>query len=446
MADLPIPEPPDLPLRGPGGLTERVADADRDRAVTQLREHVVEGSLTLDEFSERVGLALEARTRGDLDAVMADLPQSRPTDQPLPTPTTAPAQKKRRWHVAVMSGHSTKGRWRISGKTNAVAVMGGCDMDLRRAEIDGPEVEITAVAFWGGINIIVPEGFDVELRGFSFMGGRDLRLRDVPIVRGSPRIVVRGFAIMGGIDVKSRPNRSGKQLARAAARGELAGAAADPADLAALSQDIRRQLHATRQEQRRDQRDQRDRERAERKGGATNADSALPSDGTVTILFCDMVDYAGMTERLGDHASREVLREHHRIVRDAIARHGGREISVQGDGFMVAFGGVARALRCAIDIQRAFLDHVPADAGEPIAVHIGIHTGDALDEGDDYLGHTVIVASRLADAAASGEILVSSLSEQLVQGSGEFTFDGHRETRLKGMERPQLSASLAWAV
>ena len=57
-----------------------------------------------------------------------------------------------------MSGHSTKGRWRISGKTNAVAVMGGCDMDLRRAEIDGPEVEITAVAFWGGINIIVPRG------------------------------------------------------------------------------------------------------------------------------------------------------------------------------------------------------------------------------------------------------------------------------------------------
>jgi class 3 adenylate cyclase len=442
MADPPIPEPPDLPLRGPGGLTERVADADRDRIVTQLREHVVEGSLTLDEFSERVGLALEARTRGDLDAVMADLPQTRLADQHLPQPA-APAQRKRRWHVAVMSGHSTKGRWRISGKTNAVAVMGGCDMDLRRAEIDGPEVEITAVAFWGGINIIVPEGFDVELRGFSFMGGRELRLRDVPIVRGSPRIVVHGFAIMGGIDVKSRPNRSGKVLARGAARGELGGGAADPAALAALSQDIRRELRGQRHEQRRDQRD---RERADRKSGGTNADNAVPSDGTVTILFCDMVDYAGMTERLGDHASREVLREHHRIVRDALARHAGREISVQGDGFMVAFGGVARALRCAIDIQRALLDHVSAEAGEPIAVHIGIHTGDALDEGDDYLGHTVIVASRLADAAAPGEILVSSLSEQLVQGSGEFTFDGHRETHLKGMARAQLSATLAWAV
>ena len=147
MADFPVPEEqrPDHP-RG-GALSERVADADRDRTVTLLREHVVEGRLTLDEFSERVGLALEAKTRGELDAVMADLPVT----QPPPTAEVQPAgSRARRWHIAIMSGHSTKGRWRIGRKTNAVAVMGGCDMDLRRAEIEGQEVEITAVAFWGG--------------------------------------------------------------------------------------------------------------------------------------------------------------------------------------------------------------------------------------------------------------------------------------------------------
>ena len=412
MADLPVPEDPSSLPGEPGTLAERVADADRDRTVAQLREHVVEGRLTLDEFSERVGSALQARTRADLVAVMADLPQARLAGDRLPEPATGTPKKQRRWHVAVMSGHSTKGRWHISGKTNAVAVMGGCDMDLRKAEIEGPEVEITAFAFWGGIDIVVPEGFDVELRGFSLMGGRDLSLRDVPIVPGSPRIVVKGIAVMAGINVKSRPIRSGKRPSRAARRElKTADPVANPAELAALEQDIKRDL---------------------------------PTEGTVTILFCDMVDYAGMTERLGDQGSRAVLREHHRMVRDAIARHGGREISVQGDGFMVAFGGVARALRCSIDIQRAVLAYVPADDGESIAVHIGVHTGDAMDEGDDYLGHTVIVASRLADAAGAGEVLVSSLSEQLVQGSGDFTFEDHRDMTLKGMARAQPAATLAW--
>jgi class 3 adenylate cyclase len=411
MVDLPVPEDQPPPARDGGAVNQRVADTDRDRTVAALREHVVEGRLTLDEFSERVGLALEAKTRGDLDHVMADLPTPA-----MEEPSTT-ARKPRRWHVAIMSGHSTKGRWRIAGKTNVVAVMGGCDMDLRRAEIDGPEVEITAVAFWGGVKIIVPEGFDVELRGFSFMGGRTMRLRDVPRVPGSPRIVVRGFSCMAGIEIRSRPNRSGREIARSVTEGVLGVVDAlavrsvptpSPGELASLSADV-------------------------------------GTDGTVTILFCDMVDYAGMTERLGDRASRLILREHHRMVREALARHGGREISVQGDGFMVAFGGVARALRCAADIQRAFHAYVPTDGGEPIAVHIGIHTGDAVDEGDDYLGHTVIVASRLADAAGPGEILVSWLSEQLVQGSGEFAFDGHRETQLKGLARPQPSATLSWA-
>src|ERR1700744_421989 len=127
MADAPLPPSPAPPPGQPGALSERVADADRDRAVTELRESVVEGRLTLDEFSERVGSALQAKTRGDLQAVLADLPQARQNTERLPEQSTVVSRKKRRWYVAVMSGHSTKGRWRVSGKTNAVAVMGGCD-------------------------------------------------------------------------------------------------------------------------------------------------------------------------------------------------------------------------------------------------------------------------------------------------------------------------------
>jgi class 3 adenylate cyclase len=379
-----------------------------------LREHVVEGRLTLDEFSERVGTTLRATTRGELEAVTADLPT-------LATPEAraevAPARREstrrgRRWHIAVMSGHDTKGRWRISGKTNAVAVMGGCDLDLRQAEIESPEVVISAVCFWGGVRITVPEGFDVDLRGFSFMGGRRLRLKDVPRIPGSPVIVVKGYSIMGGIEVRSRSSRSSRAVAaRAVSEAVLA---------------------SRRRPRRRDE------------AAVLPGAGAGTSDGTVTILFCDMVDYAGLTERLGDRTSRDLLHEHHRIVRHAVADHGGREISVQGDGFMVAFGGAARALRCAVDIQKAFESYAPAAAPEHIEVHIGIHTGDAVTEGDDVLGHTVIVASRLADVASPGEILVSSLSEQLVAGSGEFEFTAHREISLKGLVRPQPGATLEW--
>jgi class 3 adenylate cyclase len=447
MPDQPAPEEKRPPAHDAAGLSERVADGDRDHTVTILREHVVDGRLTLDEFSERVGRALEAKTRGDLEAVMADLPAPAPPSATVPeeAPPEAP-RKQRRWHIAVLSGHSTKGRWRISGKTNAVAVMGGCDLDLRRAEIAGPEVSITAFTLMGGIQIVVPEGFEVDLRGFSFMGGRDLKLRDVPRVPGSPTIVVRAFAIMGGIEVKSRSSRSRRELSSRSRRQRSRTVSDRPLGavtpvppvpppppvppvpsftsvFAAPPGAPPNPLH----------------------DHTATFGADMSTDGTVTILFCDMVDYAGMTERLGDQASRRLLHEHHRIVRDALVRHGGREISVQGDGFMTAFGGAARAMRCAVDIQRAFHDYLPPGGGDPIEVHIGIHTGDALDEGDDFLGHTVIVASRLADAAAPGEILVSSLSEQLVQGSGEFVFGGHRETQLKGMARPQLSATLNWA-
>jgi class 3 adenylate cyclase len=362
-----------------------------------------------------------------------------------------------------MSGAQAKGRWRISGRTTAVAVMGGCDLDLRHAEIDGPEVVITAVAFWGGIQITVPEGFEVDLEGFSFMGGRDLKLRNVPRIPGSPRIRVRGFAIMGGIDVKSKPSRTGREIGQSIVGSVLdtvgafpsvaaaSAPGAGPIDLEALRRDIKEQFRAQRRAGR------------ARPGGSTPPDPPVPArveestsvpatsggrgpgEGTVTILFSDMVDYAGMTERLGDRVSREVLRDHHQIVRQALVTHGGREIKVQGDGIMVAFGSVARALRCATDIQKACASYSESHQERPIRVHIGAHTGEAMEEDDDFLGHTVIVASRIADVAGPGEVLVSSLTQQMVERSTEFTFDDERAVTLKGLTRPQPVARLVWS-
>jgi class 3 adenylate cyclase len=448
-----VPDPAPPAQREPqGAMSVRVADADRDRTVALLREHVVDGRLTLDEFSERVGLALQARTQGDLQSALSDLPAAA---EPQPAESRRPA---RRTFIGVMSGSQAKGRWRVGERTRAIAVMGGCDIDLRQAEIEGPEVVITAVAFWGGVNIIVPEGFEVELEGFSFMGGRNLRLRNVPRVPGSPRIRIRGYSVMGGIDIRSRSSRSGRALAQGVADGllgttnslpSLDGDSSAPIDLEALGRDIRQQIREQRHARHRGpgEADDRDQAAANPVPATAPPSPVVPGagEGTVTILFSDMVNYAGMTEALGDRASRELLQEHHRIVRQLVDRHGGREVKVQGDGFMMAFGGVARALRCAVEMQRAFGDYSLAHQDLPIQVHIGVHTGEAFEEDDDFLGHTVIVASRLADVAGPGEILVSSLSEQLVLRSGEFRFGDEREVILKGLTNPQRVASLVWA-
>ncbi len=443
-----------------GAGAERVSDADRDNAVTLLREHVVVGRLTLDEFSERVGVALRARTRDDIAGAMSDLPVLAVAAE------EGSRRRARRWFVAVMSRSQAKGRWRLSGRSTAVAVMGGCDMDLRHAEIDGAEVVITALAFWGGIHIVVPEGFDVDLVGLSLMGSRDLRIRNVPRVPGSPRIRVRGFAVMGGIDVKSKPSRTGREIGQSIIDRVLGtvsalpgrpGAAmgtpgAAPIDLETLGRDIKEQFRALRDANRTRP------EGRERRDDPPSTPARFPAvdngprpesapgtrEGTVTILFSDMVDYAGMTERLGDQQSREILRAHHQIVRQLLGTYGGREIRVRGDGFMVAFGGVGRALRCAASMQRTFAAYSRTHPDLPIRVHIGIHTGEALEEDDDVLGHTVIVASRIADVAGPGEVLVSSLTAQMVERSEEFTFADRREIPLKGLSRPQPVARLVW--
>ena len=464
-------------------LEQRVADVDRDRTVTLLREHVVEGRLTLDEFSERMGLALEARTQGDLQATLADLPE---TGSSLAPEVVTRRRKARHWFIGVMSGAGAKGRWRVSGNATAIAIMGGCDIDLRDAEIDGDEIVITTFALMGGVKIIVPEGFDVDMNVIPFMGGRDLKLRNVPIIPGSPRIRIRGFVMMGGVDVRSRPRRSANAPSNTImdrvrdvveSIPSLIEGSGAPIDLDSLKNEIRGQIRAQRRAHSEVRHQYHNMWREQQRGWTSwrdgDADWAsapsptptpsptesyspadlsdmAPSDGlpagegTVTILFSDMVNYAGLTEQLGDAASRELIRAHHQIVRDLLTQHGGREIKVQGDGFMIAFGGVARALRCACAMQQAFSGFSQENPGRPIRVHIGVHTGEAVEEDDDFLGHTVIVASRLADVAAPGEILVSALSAMLVERTEEFHFGDFREMTLKGLSRPHQVATLLW--
>ncbi len=92
-----------------------------------------------------------------------------------------------RWMVAIMSGSHRHGRFRAVGSINAVAIMGGDEIDLREAEIEGGELTLNVFTLMGGANIYIPDSIELDVGGFSVMGGNTEvgveRLRPVP--RGS---------------------------------------------------------------------------------------------------------------------------------------------------------------------------------------------------------------------------------------------------------------------
>jgi len=157
---------------------------------------------------------------------------------------------------------------------------------------------------------------------------------------------------------------------------------------------------------------------------------SLAADGTVTIVFTDIVDSTVLTTRLGDHAWLDVVRKHNQVIRDTAATHGGTVVETQGDGSMLAFSSARRAVACAQAIQEA-IDDAFADASPPLRVRIGVHTGDALHEADHFYGTAVHYAARVASNAVGGEVLVSNLVRELVGGGG---FRESREVELKGLE------------
>jgi class 3 adenylate cyclase len=128
-----------------------------------------------------------------------------------------------------------------------------------------------------------------------------------------------------------------------------------------------------------------------------------------------------------------VLHEHNDIIRHGIARSGGHEIKSQGDGFMVAFSGASHALECAVGIQSAFAARNRSQPDLPVKIRLGLHSGEAIRDGNDFLGGAVILAARIAREAKGGEILVSSVLKELCDLSGEFQFGNGRDVNLKGL-------------
>jgi class 3 adenylate cyclase len=184
---------------------------------------------------------------------------------------------------------------------------------------------------------------------------------------------------------------------------------------------------------------------------------ALEGGAFRTILFTDVEGSTALTQRLGDAKAREVLREHERMVREALKSHGGAEVKTMGDGFMASFTSATGALESAIAMQRAFAERNEAIAARPstgsgraeeIRVRIGLNAGEPIAEEDpdgrsDLFGTAVILAARIAAKAKGGEVLASDVVRQLVAGK-RFLFADRGETALKGFDETVRLHEVRW--
>jgi len=182
-----------------------VSDAERDAVLRTLGDNAAVGRLTLDELEERSGRALTAKTRGELATLTSDLPREAGQASGV---SPVPSRKK-------------PVRW-------MVAIMGGDEIDLREAEIEGGELTLNLFALMGGANIYVPDSVEVEVGGFSFMGGHEEVGGERPPRPGAPLIRIRAYNVMGGASIYRLPPQArgvslkeARRLSRAAGRGQL---------------------------------------------------------------------------------------------------------------------------------------------------------------------------------------------------------------------------------
>lgn len=165
--------------------------------------------------------------------------------------------------------------------------------------------------------------------------------------------------------------------------------------------------------------------------------------GTVTVLFTDLVDSTPLRDRLGDDAADELRRDHDAALRQAITDHGGREVKHLGDGLMATFGAASDAVTAAVAMQSA-IDRLAHKSGEALAIRVGVSAGDVQWEGDDCFGTPVVEAKRLCDAADPGVILVSEVVRLLAGTRAGHRYEATGPLELKGLAEPVGAFSVPW--
>lgn len=163
----------------------------------------------------------------------------------------------------------------------------------------------------------------------------------------------------------------------------------------------------------------------------------------MTFLFTDIVGSTEMLTLLGEETWLRALREHNAVVSDVVDRNGGSTLKFLGDGWMVTFACPRDALDAGCEIQRVLAKDPSPDG---FRIRIGMHTGRAVAESNDYVGKDVVLASRITREAGPGEVVASA---DVVDVLGPHDqrwdrFDGGRIAHLKGLG-PHLVFGVRWA-
>ena len=177
-----------------GDSEERLSDAERDQAVAWLRDHLLSGRLTLEEFSERVDEAYAARVRADLERLRLGLPS------PQELPAVRSRRRATRLTVALFGKVVKRGRIKLRRWAVAGGAFCDVDLDLRQAEIDGQRTAVTVLVGFGNVDVYVPENVNVTVSGVAVVGHRREWGEDVERPC-SPEIAVRAISLFGTVDV-----------------------------------------------------------------------------------------------------------------------------------------------------------------------------------------------------------------------------------------------------
>ncbi|MFD7498844.1 DUF1707 domain-containing protein [Streptomyces sp. NPDC059832] len=196
------PQQPVAPAE-PAGI--RASDADRDRIADILREAMAEGRLTAEEHAERVDAVYRAKTVGELEPLVRDLPAPPGTARSVAAPAyghegpTGPADNL----VAIFSSSTRKGRWRVGGRTNAFALFGSVEVDLTEALFGQRLTVINATSIFGSVDVKVPENISLRGSGTGVFGNFEVATLESADPE-APVVVVNGYSVFGSVEAKPK--------------------------------------------------------------------------------------------------------------------------------------------------------------------------------------------------------------------------------------------------